>query len=368
MKELFEGEGGRMRIVRTALALLSALALCVSPASAESKREEAQKLMKKLAKSHDPEERQSAAERLGSMGATDAVPALALALKDKEPAVRAAAAAALWELKEAARDAMPELKEALNDSDGAVLINAAGALRGLDVVTTDLLPAYKRALNDPDCGVAVLAGLAAQEFLPPQDMLRVAKNCQKAEDIEVQMRAGDLLRAATKSGGKDLIPSLLENLRRAHGADKADFARALGDQKPPTAELAAALIPLIPDAEPENRKAAIQSLKYMGASAKDAVPAIIERLTADKDPEVRKYAAEALGELAPYARAAIPVLIQVLQKDASAEVRAAACEGLQEQHEAAKAAIPALHAALLDKDAFVRGAAQRALMRVEPHQ
>jgi HEAT repeat protein len=279
--------------------------------------------------------------------------------------VRAAAAAALWELKEAARPAMPALKEALNDTDGAVLINAAGALSGLDVVTTDLLPAYTRALRDRDCGVAVLAGLAAQEYLPPQDLLNVARDCQKDEDIEVRLRAGDLLRAASKSGGKDMVPSLLENLRRARGDEKADFVRLLGNQKPPTPEIATAIARLVPDPEPQNRKAAIQALKYMGATAKDAVPAITERVTTDKDPEVREYAAQALGELAPYARTSIPVLIQAL-KDPVPKVRAAACEGLQEQRENAKEAIPALHAALQDQDVSVRNAAQRALMRVEP--
>jgi HEAT repeat protein len=355
----------RVRMIRVALVLAASLSLAVSPAVAESKREEAQKLMKKLAKSKDPEERQSAAERLGNMGATDAVPALAAALKDKEPAVRAAAAGALLDLKEAAREAMPALKEALNDTDGAVLINAAGALHNLDVVTTDLLPAYKRALRDKDCGIAVLAGLAAQEYLPAQDMLNVARECQKDEDIEVQLRAGDLLRAAGKSGGKALVPELLENLRRARGDEKAEFARLLAEQKPPTPEVVTALTRLIPDPEPRNRKAAIQALKYMGASAKDAVPAITERVFTDKDPEVRQYAAEALGELAPYARSSIPVLIQAL-KDPVPRVREAACEGLQEQHEAAKEAIPALHAALQDKEVSVRNAAQRALMRVEP--
>lgn len=354
-----------MRTIPMGLALLGALTFCVSPAMGESKKEEAQKLMKKLAKSKDPEERHAAAERLGNMGATDAVPALAAALKDREPAVRAAAAAALWELKEAARDAMPALKEALNDPDGAVLINAAGALRQLDVVTTDLLPAYQRALQDEDCGVAVLAGLAAQEYLPPEDMLQVARTCQKDEDIEVQLRAGDLLRAASKRGGKALVPSLLDSLRRARGAEKADYARQLGQQKPPTPEIVAALTKLVPDPEPENRKAAIEALRYMGASAKDAVPAITERVTVDKDPEVRESAAEALGHLAPHSRSAIPVLIQALQKDASPKVRVAACDGLGEHREAAKDAIPALHAALEDKDDFVRQAARLALMRVE---
>ena len=355
-----------MRTIRLGLALASALALCVSPAMGESKREEAQKLMKKLAKSKDAEERLMAAERLGTIGATDAVQALAAALKDREPAVRAAAAASLWKLKEAAREAMPALKEALNDTDGAVLINAAGALRELDVVTTDILPAYQRALRDKDCGVAVLAGLAAQEYLPAEDMLKVASTCRNHEDIEVRLRAGDLLRAASKSGGKTLVPSLLESLRRAQGANKADFARQLGQQKPPTPEIVSALTKLVPDPAPENRKAAIQSLRYMGAAAKEAVPAITERVTLDKDPEVRQYAAEALGDLAPHSVSAIPALIQALQKDTSPKVRAAACEGLQEHREAAKEAIPALHAALQDQDGFVRGAAQRALMRIEP--
>src|SRR5262249_8624071 len=150
---------------------------------------------------------------------------------------------------------------ALGDSEGAVLINAAGALRQLDVVTTELLPAYQRALQDRDCSVAVLAGLAAQEYLPAPDLLSVGTRCQKAEDLEVRMRAGDLLRAAAKNK-KDtsLVPKILEDLRRARGSDKAEFARLLGNYKPPSAEAVAALTKLVADPETENRKAAINTL------------------------------------------------------------------------------------------------------------
>src|SRR5687768_6074732 len=92
------------------------LAMSGAEAVAGSKRDEAQKLMKKLAKDKDPETRAYAARSLGDMGATDAVSALAAALtNDREEAVRASAAAALWKLGEASREALPALKDALRD-------------------------------------------------------------------------------------------------------------------------------------------------------------------------------------------------------------------------------------------------------------
>ncbi len=72
----------------------------------------------------------AAAKGLGEMGATadDAVPALALALRDKRKAVREAAAQALGSLGSSARDVRPALQAAAHEADPAVRAAARKAL------------------------------------------------------------------------------------------------------------------------------------------------------------------------------------------------------------------------------------------------
>src|SRR3954468_18086400 len=95
-----------------ALLLLAALSATVA-ARAESPRDRAIKLQKKLATDKKAEVRADAARELGEMGAWDSVPALATALEDPADEVRAASAGALVDLKEHAKPAVPALKKAL---------------------------------------------------------------------------------------------------------------------------------------------------------------------------------------------------------------------------------------------------------------
>src|SRR5262249_31285215 len=121
------------------LAALLLVSLVPADAWAGKKADQILKLIKQL-KSHDAEERTSAAWDIGEAVEPDAVPAvkdalaqavpaLALALKDKEPAVRANAAASLGRIGSPAADsAVPALREALADREGAVRINAVNSL------------------------------------------------------------------------------------------------------------------------------------------------------------------------------------------------------------------------------------------------
>src|SRR5712692_2819004 len=106
--------GARRRVMRSRIGtalLIVGLVGMAAPARAESPKERAAKLMKKLATDKKAEERSAAAKELGDMGAWDAVPALAAALKDPSADVRAGAAYALVKLKDKAKDAAPALKE-----------------------------------------------------------------------------------------------------------------------------------------------------------------------------------------------------------------------------------------------------------------
>jgi HEAT repeat protein len=78
----------------------------------------------------DARSRKKAADVLGNVGAIDpsVVPALAAAVRDSNPAVRAEAVLALTKIGPAARDAEPVLAEAQKDSHPAVRRYAAAAL------------------------------------------------------------------------------------------------------------------------------------------------------------------------------------------------------------------------------------------------
>jgi tetratricopeptide (TPR) repeat protein len=78
-----------------ALALVLALATNAPRAAAEPTREEA---LAALAEPHDVEIRRRAALSLGQKGLMDDVPALAQALRDGDPLVRAFAETALWQV------------------------------------------------------------------------------------------------------------------------------------------------------------------------------------------------------------------------------------------------------------------------------
>src|SRR5262249_19842223 len=74
------------------------------------------------------EERREAAGALAALKAKDAVPDLIASLQDKDDAVRAGAAEALWSVGPEAREAVPALVPLLRDKSPAVRLNAAGAL------------------------------------------------------------------------------------------------------------------------------------------------------------------------------------------------------------------------------------------------
>ena len=79
----------------------------------------------------DARERRKAAEVLGNVGAADpaVVPALAGAVKDRDPVVRGEAVLALLKIGPAAREAAPALREAEGDRDPRVRANAVKALK-----------------------------------------------------------------------------------------------------------------------------------------------------------------------------------------------------------------------------------------------
>ena len=216
--------------MKAAFAAAVLVAACAATAQADKPGEEAAKLIKKLERAKDADERSSAAERLGYLGAVEAVPALSLALRDKDSGVRANAAGALLRMGEPAKAAMPALREALFDSNAATVWNAAGALKNMGVVTTDLMPAYRRLLLDRDCDMKVSAAVAISEYAPPAELLPIALACRNAppRDYEVEKGVRELMSSIAKD--RSAVPLFVETLETADSAEVREWAaRAIGD-------------------------------------------------------------------------------------------------------------------------------------------
>lgn len=353
-----------------AAAVLAALAALAAPAAhAATARERAQKLMKTLAKDSDPRERADAARELGSMGATDAVPALLAAMKDSDRNVRMAASSAIWKLKEAARPNLAEIRKAFDDSSGWPKLNLGGALEDLGTDREELVEGYRRVLESNDTSARVEAARRLQGHVPDKELLPTVSEALKSDDSEVRSDAQDVMRKlkVQGAGSTELNDALLRQIHNKNSSVRGDAVRQLSRMKPVPKDAVPEILDALEDSESSVRRSVCSALGTMGAPyAAQSVPKLIVVLQKDEDMEIRAAAASALGEIGPSAKAAIPALIEALKKDKESKVREAACEGLQGMGKTAKEAIPALEAAQKDSDGFVRNAAWRALLRVDP--
>jgi len=106
------------------------------------------------------QEAANALGRIGPLGASEAVPALARALKDVSPVVREVAAQSLRHVGPDAGRAVTELAEALADDSNLVRLHAAEALGELGPSARAATSALRRALEDENSYVRTAAGAA----------------------------------------------------------------------------------------------------------------------------------------------------------------------------------------------------------------
>lgn len=261
----------------------------------------------------DPAVRAAAVAALGETVPPGAGPALAARLADAAPVVRAAAAAALRELVEVLPGG-PELgaglRAALAVPDPAVRSAALEALRALRLGDVQ---AYAASLADADPEVRIHAVRAL-----------------------VSVDAVPELAAAAADPAREVRVAVAKGLASVH-------APAPGP-----------LDPLLVDADPLVRGAALGALASVGCPggyARTAVAAL-----ADAAWQVRAGAAAGLSAAAP--ETAVPALAKALA-DANADVRKAAVLALL-AHRDAPQARAALATAVSDPDADVRAYAGRA--------
>ncbi|MEO7921655.1 MAG: HEAT repeat domain-containing protein, partial [Thermoanaerobaculia bacterium] len=295
--------------LRSGTLLYSALTLALvlhAPAGlAESARDRAQKLMKTMLKDRNPQERAEAAQSLGEMKATDAVPSLITALGDDDKNVRASAAGALWKLGEVSRPAKGALKTAFDDGTGWVRLNAGGALEMLGADRKELLEGYQELLTSNHADIRVEAARRLQGLVPDGVLLPVVSKALKDEDADVRSEAEEVMRHL-KPEGNDAVATILEGFRSRDSHVRSSTIRQVADIRPIPKEAIPRVIGMLGDSDEYVRKAAIGALGKWGAvTAKDSVGPLV-LLLKDEDPEMRSAAAKAIADIGPAAKSAIP--------------------------------------------------------------
>ncbi|WP_406698648.1 HEAT repeat domain-containing protein [Singulisphaera sp. Ch08] len=325
--------------------------------------------------------------RLGS-GAKEAVPALTLALKDKEPLVRAAAAGSLDLIDGDRQSAIigPVLAACLTDDNVSVRRAAVAVLARLDPLPPALVPDLAAALKNED-GLTRLHAATALARLPEQSDQAVAALADLLDDPLVRLRslaALDQLGPAAKGAAPRLIERLNEandgptagkiasTLARIAGNSAVDpllktYAESdLGYQPTIIAALsqtgAAGVAPLtrmLADGKAEIREQAVRSLGTIAQDVEAARPALQEALN-DKEPAVRVEAAIGLAKLGGETGAsALPTLLATAKAHSDPD-RLRAIEALGNL---GPAAVPTLTLALKERG-LVRLRAAEALGRI----
>jgi HEAT repeat protein len=228
--------------------------------------------------------RRNAAITLGMMGpeAKDAIPALIVALKDRESHVPPSVAAAIWQIDQTAYDVKPILIAALKDADSDTRRTVAEALAHkapeAPEVNPDLRLALIEALKDED--VRINSAIALSHIKPPAE---------------------------------EAIPILIANYQSAGSYSEVGEALARIGQVAEN-EVTSALIIAMTTGRKNNPdyqyEAQADALVKIGG-AKKAMPVLISAL-ADQDPSIRSRAARVLGRLGPQAKAAVPALKKAL--------------------------------------------------------
>jgi HEAT repeat protein len=202
---------------------------------------------------------------LAAFGGSAARP-LADALQHPDARVRWHAAAALMQLRRAAREAAPALRRAMDDADWPVRNAAGRALE--DVADEEAVPLLAQALTDASAETRYHAARALARVGP---------------------------------GSAPAVPVLTIALRDEDWEVRMESAWALAAVGPAAAGAEPALLAALGDADPQVRASAAWALAGIGGSREAAVPAL-RRALADDSREAREAASGALARIEGRAR------------------------------------------------------------------
>lgn len=293
--------------------------------------------------------------RLGHKNLKEAVPTLALVIKEREeyreplldvmiqlgPDARPAVPALIALHKELKDEKDEKLKKKMQDKVDLALVKIGKAA----------VPAMADTLRDPDPKVRLFVLEFLTKLGPDGEMAAsaVMKNL-KDKDEEVRRKATEFL----KTHGKDLVAINRENLKDKDLSIRLTAIDLLGEMGAQAEPAIPDLRALLMDNDATIRIHSMQTLKDIGPEAKVAIPDIAKRLS-DKEKEVRRAAAEVLQKFGADAIPATSALAQMLNNDPEAANRRQAALALGEIGQAAANVVPDLIVSMKkEKDTDVR--------------
>jgi HEAT repeat protein len=239
------------------------------------------------------------------------------------------------------RENIQALIGALKEGSAALRRQAAETLGECGPGAREAIGPLIGALEDPDFWVGEAAADALRKITGAPEPARERRN-----------------RSADPGG----VPPAVQNLLRAMQDPRSRWMAvvALGEMGATARDAVPALIEALEDPDAAVRWDAAKALGKLGPAAARAVPALAAIVHAQSDAIVRQYAVAALGSIGPGARAAVPALIGTF-KEKSSNLDEKASDALVS---IGAAAVPALVEAMKDDDAQVRLKAATTLTRI----
>lgn len=257
--------------------------------------------------------RVAAANALGAVGPDDEIDRLLSALDDRDPAVRAAALAAMNFPGEKMRKALPRLAALLAAPDGATRAAAATAIASIDPV-----PAIARIVamlrDDAEPTARVAAAFAVSNAgarLPDEHVPALVKALDDTDPTVRNVCVATLMRLGSRAAAA--APAMLRHAAATDDPFVRQFALLALPKLGVAADVAVpALVAALGAKESMVRSAAANALAEIGAPAvATGAGPLADRVLHDDAVDVRSAAALALGKLGPSARAAAAALVAV---------------------------------------------------------
>ena len=291
--------------------------------------------------------------------------ALASAESSTDPFVKMLATWALAKLspndQQRLNKAVDALVAGLGDKNRDVAHLAAKALEDLRPGSDLLRPLIDKLITTrPEAADRVLGAVSSLGAGAIPHAIAALKDPQRrVRGLQVLARIGPESAPA--------VPALVELLKSADAASKAEILSTLGAIGPGAQAAVTAISDQLSDNDPRVAQAAAIALGKIGPAAKEAIPTLA-RLNQSNDDLLRLISVWAILKIGPSSeeltKTAIPILSAALQSEHE-PVRVEAAMALGELGRGAAAALPALQSAASDASPAVRSAAASAITKIK---
>jgi HEAT repeat protein len=286
--------------------------------------------------------------------------------KDREPAIRSAAAYGLGRYKGRGPDVVPALAAAAATGEAEARQGATLSLGLLGAESRSAIPVLLEALRARDAIVRIAAGVALRTVAEPGDAAVLAALAEATRDANQSVRTTAFWALATLGKGQ---PATAAELVRCFGDPTSDAnTRAAAARRLAEVGVPATAIPPLTAAfekDPDLPPAVLVALCELDAPCAGKA---LDRLIAMAEvADPRWDVVGLIGQLGPKAARAVPALRRILSGDDHWR-RVSAAESLGAIGAAAKDALPELEKLAQDPDANLARAAKdaAALIRAAP--